>query len=185
MRRFLTRLKQSAAIAVFIVIASVGVTFAAPTKIFLFGAVPVTLYEARKNSTEIGPFMSSGIGRLFIYTDVTPGTRIQLLGEPGAPTDVEPPALEAVSLGQNYPNPFNPTTRIPFTLGSSERVLVRVFDVRGAHVATIIDETVGAGQHSVEWSGRNDNGQPVASGMYLYTLTAGAQSFSKKMMMLK
>lgn len=100
------------------------------------------------------------------------------------PASVTTPAL-ALSLGQNYPNPFNPTTKIPFTLETAGRVLVRVFDVRGAHIATIHDETMGEGRHTVEWSGRDDNGQPVASGMYLYTLTTGKRTMSKKMVMLK
>jgi hypothetical protein len=100
------------------------------------------------------------------------------------PASVTTPALD-VALGQNYPNPFNPSTQIPFTLDAAGRVLVRVFDVRGALVATVHDGTLGEGRHAVAWSGRDDLGQPVASGIYLYSLTTGKRTMSRKMVMLK
>ncbi len=100
------------------------------------------------------------------------------------PASVTTPAL-ALSLGQNYPNPFNPTTRIPFALETTGRVVVRVFDIRGAHVATVLDQSMEAGRHSVEWSGRDENGGPVASGLYFYQLTSGTRTLSRKMMLVK
>lgn len=100
------------------------------------------------------------------------------------PASVTTPALE-LALGQNYPNPFNPSTKIPITLASAGRVLVRVFDVSGASVATVFEGTLGEGRHFVEWSGRDDDGRPVASGVYLYSLTTGKQTMSRKMLMLK
>jgi hypothetical protein len=100
------------------------------------------------------------------------------------PASVTTPTLD-LALGQNYPNPFNPSTQIPFTLEAAGRVIVRVFDVRGASVATVYDGTLGPGRHTVGWSGRDDNGQPVASGIYLYSLTTGKRTMSRKMVMLK
>jgi hypothetical protein len=64
-------------------------------------------------------------------------------------------------------------------------VRVRVFDVGGASVATVFDGALGEGRHVVEWSGRDDDGRPVASGIYLYSLTVGKQTRSRKMVMLK
>jgi hypothetical protein len=90
-----------------------------------------------------------------------------------------------LALGQNYPNPFNPATKIPFTLDRSARVELRVFDVRGALVATIHDGTMQPGNHSIEWSGRDDRGRPVASGIYLYTLTTDKHTLSRKMVLMK
>jgi hypothetical protein len=101
-----------------------------------------------------------------------------------APASVTLPALD-LALGQNYPNPFNPSTKIPFTLAAAGHVLVRVFDVSGASVATVFEGTLGEGRHVVEWSGRDDDGTPVASGIYLYSLTTGKQALSKKMVMVK
>jgi hypothetical protein len=89
------------------------------------------------------------------------------------------------ALGQNIPNPFNPTTQIPFTLAQAGEVSVRIYDVRGALVATPHSGELGAGVHSVNWDGRDNSGRPVASGMYVYTLTAGGNRFKKKMMLLK
>jgi hypothetical protein len=97
---------------------------------------------------------------------------------------VTTPAL-ALTLGQNYPNPFNPSTKIPFTVETAGRVVVRVFDVRGAQVATIFDGVLGEGRHTLEWSGRDDAGRPVASGLYLYALTTGKRTLSRKMLLVK
>ncbi len=101
-----------------------------------------------------------------------------------ASASVKTPAL-ATALGQNYPNPFNPATKIPFTLEDAGPVVVRVFDVRGAHIATVFDGTLGEGRHSLAWSGRDDAGRPVASGLYLYTLNAGKRTLSRKMLLVK
>jgi hypothetical protein len=101
-----------------------------------------------------------------------------------ASASVTTPAL-ATALGQNYPNPFNPATKIPFTLENAGRVVVRVFDVRGAHVTTVFDGTLGEGRHSLAWSGRDDAGRPVASGLYLYTLDAGKRTLSRKMLLVR
>jgi hypothetical protein len=98
--------------------------------------------------------------------------------------DVTTPAL-ALALGQNYPNPFNPATKIPFTLDHAGRVLLRVFDVRGGLVATVHDGTLPSGNHAMAWSGRDDRGQPVASGIYLYTLTTSKHTLSRKMVLMK
>jgi len=90
-----------------------------------------------------------------------------------------------LSLGQNLPNPFNPSTRIPFTLPASQRVTLRIFDVKGARVATLLDQAMPAGAHDVAWNGVDDRGLTVASGTYFYVLTAGTRSQSRKLVLLK
>ncbi len=99
-----------------------------------------------------------------------------------AVASMEPLALE---LEPNVPNPFNPTTRIGFTLPSEDRAVVRVYDVRGAHVATVLDARLDAGRHLVDWNGVDDAGAPVASGTYFYTLAAGKRTLSGKMVLVK
>ena len=89
------------------------------------------------------------------------------------------------NLEPNAPNPFNPSTRIAFTLTESERAVVRVYDVLGAHVATVLDSRLTAGRHHVTWDGANDAGAPVASGTYFYTLAAGDRKAARKMVLLK
>jgi hypothetical protein len=84
------------------------------------------------------------------------------------------------SLQQNYPNPFNPTTRIDFTIPVTGLVQLKVFNLVGQEVATIISEVLSAGSHSVQFSGENLN-----SGVYFYQLKAGKQSEMKKFILMK
>jgi len=92
---------------------------------------------------------------------------------------------EGFALSQNYPNPFNPTTRIDYSLPSAQHVTLEIYNVQGQKVRTLVNETVGAGDHSVEWDATTDAGVQVASGVYLYRLTAGDHSESKKMSFVK
>lgn len=85
-----------------------------------------------------------------------------------------------VSLGQNYPNPFNPTTLIQFTLPVSDQVRLEVFNLMGQRVATLVNETVPAGTHTVSF----DAGS-LASGMYLYRLQSGSVNLTRKMMLVR
>jgi len=108
------------------------------------------------------------------------------LGQRSTVTAVEtPPVNAAYALAQNRPNPFNPTTKIQFTIGRAEPVRLQVFDASGRLVATLMHRTVPAGLHEVSWTGRNDQGLPVASGVYFYRLEAGEFSKSKRMVLLK
>lgn len=129
----------------------------------------------------------------FVDTDVRPGRAysyvLTAMLQDGSETrslveSAEIPSL-ALTLEQNRPNPFNPSTEIPFVLAETSRVVVRVFDVAGSHVATVFDGRLAEGRQSVDWDGRDVRGQRVASGVYLYTLSAGARTLSKKMVLLK
>jgi hypothetical protein len=100
------------------------------------------------------------------------------------PANVTTPAL-ALSLGPNVPNPFNASTRISFTLARSTRVVLQVYDVRGARVATLVDDARPEGQHSVEWNGVDEQGRRVASGTYFCKLTAGKETVSQKLSILR
>ncbi|UCC44874.1 MAG: T9SS type A sorting domain-containing protein, partial [Candidatus Zixiibacteriota bacterium] len=80
----------------------------------------------------------------------------------------------------NHPNPFNPVTEIRFYLPEAAHVKLEIFNVLGRRVATLADWVVEAGDHTVGWNGSNS-----ASGVYLYRLTAGDYSESKKMLLLK
>ncbi len=91
----------------------------------------------------------------------------------------------ALFLDQNYPNPFNPVTKIRFGLTERAAVLLQIFDVTGTLVKTIVDKSYGPGTHEVVWKGRNENGEPVASGLYFYRLRVGKHQFTKKMVLLR
>ncbi|MFN0157539.1 MAG: S8/S53 family peptidase [Bacteroidota bacterium] len=83
-------------------------------------------------------------------------------------------------LEQNYPNPFNPSTVIKYQLGSSNAVLLRVFDILGREVLTLVNGRQEAGRHSVEF-----NAQNLGSGVYFYRLEAGTFVAQKKMILMK
>ncbi len=97
-------------------------------------------------------------------------------------TDALPTDFE---LKQNYPNPFNPTTTIVYSLPQAEQVSLEVFNVNGQKVRTLIDGFVEAGDHLIVWDSKDDNNKKVASGVYLYKLTAGEYSSSQKMTLMK
>lgn len=88
-------------------------------------------------------------------------------------------------LSQNYPNPFNPTTQIRFALPLESDVELKIYDILGREVATLVKGVHKPGSYTIEWNGRNNYGVHVASGMYIYRITAGNFVQTKKMMMLK
>jgi hypothetical protein len=92
---------------------------------------------------------------------------------------------ESYTLSQNYPNPFNPTTQIKFTLPVDSRVDLKVYDILGREVATLMSDELKAGYYTTEWNGRNNSGVMVSSGIYIYRIVAGKFVQTKKMMMLK
>jgi Tol biopolymer transport system component len=108
-------------------------------------------------------------------------------GEILAPTGVTrgPSPVPSVRLYQNAPNPFNPSTRIRYELSRAGPARLRVYDVRGRLVATLVDEVLQAGPHSVTWLGRDGSGRVAASGVYFYKLEAEGASLSMKMVLLK
>jgi hypothetical protein len=88
--------------------------------------------------------------------------------------------IHSFDLAQNYPNPFNPTTQITFSLIKSEKVRLTVYNILGKQVAELVNETRGAGSHTVTFDATN-----FASGVYIYKLQAGGAVLAKKMMLLK
>ncbi|PWB71358.1 hypothetical protein C3F09_07975, partial [candidate division GN15 bacterium] len=86
---------------------------------------------------------------------------------------------------QNFPNPFNPQTTVGFDLPQAEHVTLTVYNLLGQRIRTLADGDFDAGHQSVMWDGRGDNGDAVASGVYLYRLEAGSYVATKKMLLLK
>ncbi|MBL7994178.1 fibronectin type III domain-containing protein [bacterium] len=88
-------------------------------------------------------------------------------------------------IAQNYPNPFNPSTTIQFDVARSGNVKVKVYNVLGQEVATLVDGYFETGKQSVQWNGKDALGRQVASGVYMYRLEAGKIAKTKKMMLIK
>ncbi len=95
-------------------------------------------------------------------------------------------ALPSVmALDQNHPNPFNPRTTIRFALPRAQEVTLRIFDVQGKLVRTLVDGAQTAGAHEAVWEGRDDRGGQVPSGTYLYRLRSEDGEVTRKMLLLK
>jgi hypothetical protein len=92
---------------------------------------------------------------------------------------------DVFSLQQNYPNPFNPTTEIAFSLPEAADTRLVIYNIYGQQVASLLETQLPAGDHTVQWDGRNSSHQDVASGVYFYRLEAGSFRDTKKMMMVK
>jgi hypothetical protein len=94
--------------------------------------------------------------------------------------EVDIATLNTFSLEQNYPNPFNPSTVIGYRLPVNSDVTLKVFDLLGREVATLVDEFKPAGKYEVEF-----NGKDLSSGIYFYTIQAGSFTKTEKMILLK
>jgi hypothetical protein len=92
---------------------------------------------------------------------------------------------EQFALHQNYPNPFNPTTQIRFDTAENVMVSIKVFDLMGREIKTLLNSDKTAGYHSIQWDATNSIGEGVSAGMYFYTIQAGEYRSTKKMVLLK
>ena len=88
-------------------------------------------------------------------------------------------------LNQNYPNPFNPTTTINYTLKENSMVSLNIYNIKGQKVKQLVSDQVLAGQHSVIWNGKDDNGKLVSSGIYFYKLKTKNYEKTKRMVLIK
>jgi len=99
-------------------------------------------------------------------------------------------APSSFSLCQNYPNPFNATTCIRFTIHSSSpsaplSTELKIFNLKGEWVRTLVDQELSTGSYEVTWDGKDNEGNPVSSGIYFYRLNRGNSEKTKKMIILK
>jgi len=86
---------------------------------------------------------------------------------------------------QNWPNPFNTETTIYFSLDKAQEVTIDIFDLKGRFVKTLFDSTNTSGNYSIIWNGTDKWGNKVSSGVYIYKMTAGKSSITRKMILIK
>jgi len=87
---------------------------------------------------------------------------------------------------QNYPNPFNPTTQIKYGIPSNSKVTVKIYDVLGKEIVTLVNnELQAAGWHNTNWDGRNINGNAVSSGIYFCRISSNSQVSTIKLMLVR
>lgn len=89
------------------------------------------------------------------------------------------------ALSQNYPNPFNPSTTIPYAVAEAGEVKLSVYNALGQQVRVLVDQMQMPGSYAASWDGRDDRGQVVSSGIYLYRLQAGEQEQVQKMLLAR
>ncbi|MDX1429285.1 MAG: FlgD immunoglobulin-like domain containing protein, partial [Rhodothermales bacterium] len=132
---------------------------------------------------------SENDGRVFMKITSCPTGQGKALNVCGLPVDVEEERIVLPSdykLFDNYPNPFNPSTTIGFELPLDKNINVRIYDVSGRLVRTLIsNQFLSAGTHEVIWDGQSDAGVPVASGTYIYALEYGNFRQAKEMVLVK
>ncbi len=110
-------------------------------------------------------------------------------GGPYIVTDIEyeyePTLPDNFELKQNYPNPFNPSTTIEFQLPKRGHVALSIFNTLGQKIRTLLNTELPVGSYSIEWDGKNKDGDKVSSGVYIYKLKTSETILSKKMLLLK
>jgi hypothetical protein len=125
--------------------------------------------ESNQNGEAFGIYAALANGTVVAFSTVT---SIESLSNGAIPS--------TYALNQNYPNPFNPSTKIRFNLPVSETVRLKIFDVAGREVATLVDGKQDAGSFEVTFDGAD-----LASGVYFYRLEAGSYTAIKRMMLIK
>lgn len=95
------------------------------------------------------------------------------------------PLPKSFGLDQNHPNPFNPSTTIRYQLPEATPIRIEVYNLLGQRVRTLVDGSQVAGRHSVVWTGTDQMGRRVSSGVYIYRMTAGAFSETRRLLLLR
>jgi hypothetical protein len=126
---------------------------------------------------------SHGLHNPFFYVSVYQQTMPHLPPIGVRITNGEIPKV--FSLSQNYPNPFNPTTKINFTLPKQENVSIKIYDIMGREVYTLVNMKMTPGEYEAIWTSINNDGKSVASGVYFYRIVAGSFVESKKMILVR
>ena len=170
---------------------------------FIVGNFGVTQSWTRPNFSRIGYWYDYFSGDSINVTDVTnltdsiilaPGdfriyTTSKLpLPEPGILLDVEQIENQIpveYSLEQNYPNPFNPSTVIRYRIIKPAQVSLKIYDVLGSEIKTLVNKEQVNGVYEVDWNGDDQFGNNVSTGVYFYKINAGDYTETRKMMLIK
>jgi len=89
------------------------------------------------------------------------------------------------TLYQNYPNPFNPTTTVSFTVNQSINTSIKVYNILGKEITTLVEETLSTGEHTVQWNGKDHKGNLLPGGVYFIQMIAGSYQKTIKTILLK
>jgi hypothetical protein len=122
-------------------------------------------------------------GEFHIYT-----TQRLPTPDPGIVENVEDNSAQVVNsykLYQNYPNPFNPSTEIKYQVFNQSKVVIKIYDLMGNEVKTLVNRDMSSGTFNVTWKGDNNFGQKVSSGVYFCRMESGTYVQTIKLMLMK
>jgi hypothetical protein len=146
----------------------------APGHWMVKGVIPVTNIDLGVINIDVPPFYIPGLVTEldgFVITSVKGGEELFI--------------PDKIALSQNYPNPFNPTTTIRYQLPGNSKVAIGIYNILGEQVRVLVDGIEPAGERSIDWDSRDEAGNVVPSGVYLYRLTSGEFVQTRKMVLMK
>ncbi len=163
---------------------------------------PVSLLSANESiTTPMGREWESYSPNITVSDGQTLKVRLYVWGKNGGTVGIKNPVItgttspvtsventqvpKSFNVSQNYPNPFNPTTEIQYAIPHAANVSIKIYNMLGQDVKTLVSGEKAAGTYSVQWNGDNDFGAKVSSGAYIYRITAGNNIVTKKMIMMK
>ncbi len=113
--------------------------------------------------------------------------RFELTGYSDAPEEIKASSTlpTTTQLEPAFPNPFNPSVTIPFSLASSQRLSIEIFDILGRRVTTLTEGLIPAGHHQVQWQGKSSSGQMVSAGTYFVRMRYNGGESVRKVLLLK
>jgi hypothetical protein len=155
-----------------------------PLSALASGLIPETLYHWRLRILTDSPFSPRSPWLWLPYNAATEAD-VRTKESTTAVGGEEPHPTAGLLLAPGAPNPFNPRTTLSFLLPARTSVRLAIHDVQGRLVRVLVDEVLPAGQHAVEWDGRDGRGQELATGVYLSRLEAGGEVRSQKLALVK
>lgn len=141
-------------------------------------------YQISRDNT----LLESGRALIFMFATGTKGWQVSaFVGAKQQTTSAqtEEPLPDAMILRQNYPNPFSPSTEISYRLEHEAPITLRVFNMLGQVVRTLVAQRKPAGEHTISWDARDENGESVSPGVYIYRISDGHQMLTKRMVLLR
>jgi hypothetical protein len=149
-----------------------------------FDTAPTVSGESLSGAFGVYPFSQTGhvyvsdeFGGLFVFS---------LTEDPPTHVDTPPGSIvRGFSLHQNYPNPFNPLTTIEYVVAEESHVDLRIYNLQGQEVKTLVNDVEATGSKSVSWDGTDASGRIVSADLYTYRLNAGGFVESRRMLFLK
>ncbi len=159
---------------------SVGMEGDLPPQIVLVDLLERVVYDLKNDPQPIS---------ISDYDENVPYRLKVLAGEQGfveeATDEILAQLPEQLALAQNYPNPFNPATTIGYALPRPAKVSLKIYNLLGQEIATLVNDWRELGYYSIAWQGRDQAGQSVASGMYFVVLRVDERTLTRKMVLLR